>query len=535
MLTNERVRVVVEKQIMPGWSKKIIAAIEVIVLIIIAMFYTEMARAHARFALDGEVPPRSTSAGIKTGPCGDIPRSQNPTTLTAGQQITMEWEETIDHPGSYRIAFSPANDEGFDDNVLYDAIDTQDGGNLPHRYSTTITLPNMVCETCSLQLIQTMTDRNPPTMYYSCADIRLVADVPPQDVQNLTAASGNNEVSIAWDYPDSNNLEVLVLQSTSVITASPAEGQAYQVNDIIDSSSVVYTGASSQYVATGLTVDQTYHFKVFVLDQQLRYSPGVEVQQTISDNSNDTIAPAPVQNFTATAEGDTMRLSWENPADDFYKVVIVWDTISIDTDPIANMRYNIGDEVGTSSVVFNGLGNSASIAGLSPGQTYYFKIFAHDANFNYSSGVEASEFLPADGVVNQQPELSLTLSQNGMPVTTVYQDRGPVTMTVMITDDNDPEQATISWGGTDTRLEDTDALPNTLTFDPSVLSVGSYRVQVTVADNGNPPQSATANVSIEILSAYDDDSSGAGSVGHIGLLLFLLLLQRYYSWRTRRI
>jgi len=518
---------------MPGWNKKVIAAVEIVVLVIIAMLYTEMARAHARFALDGVVPPRSTSAGIKTGPCGDIPRSLNPTTLNAGQQITVEWEETINHPGSYRIAFSPANDQGFDDNVLYDAIDTQDGSDVPHFYSATITLPNMACEGCSLQLIQVMTDRNPPTMYYSCADIRLVADVPPEDVQNLTAATGNNEVSIAWEYPDSTNLEVLILRSTNTITASPTGGQAYQANDIIDSASAVYVGNASQYVDTGLTVDQTYYYKVFVLDEQLRYSTGVEVQQTIVDNSNDTTPPAPVQNFTATADGDTMRLSWENPAEDFYKVIIVWDTISIVSEPIANTSYVIDDDIGTSHVVYNGLGNSATITGLTPGQTYYFKIFAHDANFNYSNGIETSEFLPTGGT-NEPPELSLVWSQNGMPVATIYQDRGPVTITVMINDENDPSQATISWDGTDSQLQDTDALPDTLTFDPSVLNLGAYRVQVTVADNGNPPLSATKTDSIEIVSAYDN-SSGAGSVGHIGLLLFLLLLQRYYSWRTRKI
>ncbi|KPJ94667.1 MAG: hypothetical protein AMJ55_06010 [Gammaproteobacteria bacterium SG8_15] len=498
---------------MPGWNKKVIAAVEIVVLVIIAMLYTEMARAHARFALDGVVPPRSTSAGIKTGPCGDIPRSLNPTTLNAGQQITVEWEETINHPGSYRIAFSPANDQGFDDNVLYDAIDTQDGSDVPHFYSATITLPNMACEGCSLQLIQVMTDRNPPTMYYSCADIRLVADVPPEDVQNLTAATGNNEVSIAWEYPDSTNLEVLILRSTNTITASPTGGQAYQANDIIDSASAVYVGNASQYVDTGLTVDQTYYYKVFVLDEQLRYSTGVEVQQTIVDNSNDTTPPAPVQNFTATADGDTMRLSWENPAEDFYKVIIVWDTISIVSEPIANTSYVIDDDIGTSHVVYNGLGNSATITGLTPGQT--------------------SEFLPTGGT-NEPPELSLVWSQNGMPVATIYQDRGPVTITVMINDENDPSQATISWDGTDSQLQDTDALPDTLTFDPSVLNLGAYRVQVTVADNGNPPLSATKTDSIEIVSAYDN-SSGAGSVGHIGLLLFLLLLQRYYSWRTRKI
>ena len=189
---------------------KIIAVAQLIVLMLIAMLYTEMARAHARFAVDSITPPRSDSAGIKTGPCGNIPRSQNPVVFTPGQQITVDWEETINHPGYYRIAFSPANDQGFDDNVLYQVDDNQDGSDVPHYYSATITLPDIECEDCSLQLIQYMTERDPPTLYYSCADIRLVADNPPPNVQNATSASGNNEISIAWQYPNTNDLQVLV-------------------------------------------------------------------------------------------------------------------------------------------------------------------------------------------------------------------------------------------------------------------------------------------------------------------------------------
>ncbi|WP_455208858.1 SCE4755 family polysaccharide monooxygenase-like protein [Kaarinaea lacus] len=515
---------------MPGWDKAI-TAIQIIVLIIIAMLYTEMARAHARFVVDSVTPPRSISDGIKTGPCGNFPRSQNPTTFDAGQQITVEWEETVNHPGYFRIAFSPANDQGFEDNVLYQVDDTQDDQNVPHNYSATITLPDTACEDCSLQLIQYMTERDPPTLYYSCADIRLVANIVPLDVQNLVAGNGNNEVSIAWQYPVSDGLQVLILQSSTAITSNPTSGQAYQFGDLVDSTTVAYVGNASQYVATGLTAGQTYYYKVFVFDQEYRYSPGIEVQQSVAEEVNDTQAPAPVQNFSAVAVNDTAELSWQNPVDDFYKVIVVWDTAPIITDPIASTRYDINDEIGTARVLFAGLGNMATIGNLNAGETYYFKIFSHDASFNYASGVESSVFLP----INQIPQLSLALNQNSSPVAKVYQDRGPVTITVIIEDDNDVSQATISWGGTDSRLADTDALPDTLTFDPSVLPLGSYMVNVAVADNGNPPETGTLNMAIEVVSMDNDGSMGAGSVGHMGLLLFLLLLQRYYSSRTRKI
>ena len=512
---------------------KLIAAIEIIILIIIAMLYTEMARAHARFAVDGITPPRSDSDGIKTGPCGNIPRSLNPATFTAGQQITVEWEETINHPGNFRIAFSPANDQGFDDNVLYQVNDNQDDANLPHYYSATITLPNQACEGCTLQLIQYMTERTPPTLYYSCADIRLVEDVPPADVRNLIAGNGDNEVSLAWQYPAAGELQVLILQGASTIGVAPERGQVYQAGDIIDSANVVYVGNATQYITTGLPAGQTYHFKVFIFNPDFRYSPGVEIQQTVVDVADDTVAPQAVQNFAAVAVNDAVELSWQNPVDDFYKVLIVWDTNPISTDPIANIRYDQGDEIGTASVLFNGLGSTATITSLTAGQNYYFKIFSHDASFNYAAGTEASVFMPA-GAVNQKPQLSLAISQNGSPVVSIYQNRGMVTMTVTIEDDNDVSQATISWGGTDSRLVDSDALPNTLTFDPSLLPPDMYPVQVTVADNGNPPEFSTMSLAIEVMSANNNDGMGAGSVGHMGLLLFLLLLQRFYSAHTRR-
>ena len=450
------------------------------------MLYTEMARAHAQFMVESITPPRVDEDGIKTGPCGNYPRSLNPVVFTPGQEITVEWKETIDHPGSYRIAFSPSNDQGFDDNVLAEIVDTQDGADVPHYYSANINLPDMVCEDCSLQLIQTMTDRNPPTQYFSCADIRLVADSAPLDVQNVTISSGNNEISLSWQLPAVENIQVMVLKSTVQINDAPVNGAAYDAGDNIGEASVLFVGNASQVIASGLEANQNYHFKIFTLDSEYRYSTGVEVQQTVSQDINDTQAPASVQNFSATVVGDTIELAWVNPVEDFYKVLILWDTNPIESDPIDTSRYNIDDMIGsTSHVVFNGLGNMATVLDLPGGQTYYFKIYAHDASFNYSRGVDANAFLPATGT-NQKPQLTLVATQNGGLATTIYQDRGLVRVTVMIEDDSDVAQATINWEGTDDRLVDI------------------------------------------------QDSFGAGSVGHLGLLLFLLLLQRYYSMSTRR-
>ncbi len=132
---------------------------------------------HARLRLDGTVPPRNTSTGLKTGPCGGLPRTNTPTILTVGQPLTVQWEQVINHPGYYRIAFSPAADTGFDQNVLVPMVQNVIGQQF---FETTITVPNTPCTDCTLQLEMYMTEVNPPSIYYSCGDveIRAVGAVP---------------------------------------------------------------------------------------------------------------------------------------------------------------------------------------------------------------------------------------------------------------------------------------------------------------------------------------------------------------------
>jgi hypothetical protein len=105
--------------------------------------------------------------------------------LSPGQTITVRWRETINHPAHYRIAF---DDDGSDDfsypsgpsdftnngTVLLDNIDDANGGD----YSAEVTLPDITCENCTLQLIQVMYDKQGngwgnDDLYFQCADLAL--------------------------------------------------------------------------------------------------------------------------------------------------------------------------------------------------------------------------------------------------------------------------------------------------------------------------------------------------------------------------
>ena len=130
---------------------------------------------HTRFDPAGNVPGRNTDPGLKFGPCGGIARTATNKMLTSGAPVRVDWQETIQHPGRFEFYFSPANDQNFV--LIGTVVDDQNGaGNLPHNFNAMITMPNVTCTNCTLQLIQVMTE-NPaaPTLYYSCADISLSA------------------------------------------------------------------------------------------------------------------------------------------------------------------------------------------------------------------------------------------------------------------------------------------------------------------------------------------------------------------------
>jgi hypothetical protein len=137
------------------------------------------------------VPEIEDSQNIKQGPCG---RTGDGRTTDAsrinhfrpGEKIAVEFNETIDHPGHFRIAF---DDDGQDFEDPASATDIQ-GSPMPPvlvdgipddptlGYTVEITLPDVECDNCTLQVIQVMTDKlgngwGTDDVYHQCADLVL--------------------------------------------------------------------------------------------------------------------------------------------------------------------------------------------------------------------------------------------------------------------------------------------------------------------------------------------------------------------------
>lgn len=142
----------------------------------------------------------------KVRPCGNATYDRamhldRVTTFQPGATITMTWDETINHPGYFRISFQPDGTNfripdpgaggGFPTENLTGMTDAATGSliladQIPDgTLSRSITLPNMECANCTLQFIQVMTDKPPYTtdaasndIYFNCADIVLSNSAP---------------------------------------------------------------------------------------------------------------------------------------------------------------------------------------------------------------------------------------------------------------------------------------------------------------------------------------------------------------------
>ena len=144
--------------------------------------------------------PVSRGTQQKYGPCGGgagDTRGEVVHSFRPGQTITVEWDETVDHPGHYRISFDAEGQDDFvdpasftdrdgDASILIDGIADRDGGS----YRQEVTLPAIECDRCTLQVVQVMTDKPPygdgNDLYYQCIDLVLSEDA---EAEATTASS----------------------------------------------------------------------------------------------------------------------------------------------------------------------------------------------------------------------------------------------------------------------------------------------------------------------------------------------------------
>ncbi|MEY2936067.1 MAG: hypothetical protein RL033_6816 [Pseudomonadota bacterium] len=173
-----------------------------------AIVLAQSAPAHAHFRLLNPptwVEEDALGSPQKDAPCGGenggVPTDVI-STYRAGSTIQVTWQETVAHPGHFRIAVARDRSELVDPvvttsngngttgvsltaevatipayPVLVDGIfdRTSVAGPEEEPFKVEVTLPEFTCEKCTLQVVQFMANHLPGYFYHHCADVRLIA------------------------------------------------------------------------------------------------------------------------------------------------------------------------------------------------------------------------------------------------------------------------------------------------------------------------------------------------------------------------
>lgn len=176
-----------------------------------------VAAAHVRITS----PTPRLSDQLKERHCGmaGSPRA-NVQTYRPGSTLHLVWDEYVVHPGWFRVSFQQNGDTfevppasngpagsgvagNYPTEDLTGKTDPATGSliiadRIPHgTLSLDVTLPNVECNNCTLQLTQMMTDKPPYSaatssddIYYACVDLVLSATAPPSPTPTPETSGG---------------------------------------------------------------------------------------------------------------------------------------------------------------------------------------------------------------------------------------------------------------------------------------------------------------------------------------------------------
>jgi hypothetical protein len=109
--------------------------------------------------------------------------------------------------------------------------------------------------------------------------------------------------------------------------------------------------------------------------------------------AEDDVAPDPATSLVLTPSGTSVSVGWTAPVTgvDGGGYMVVRGTSDPLTTPNVNGIYAVGNSVNTGEiVVYLGTTPSYTDNGLTPGQTYYYRVYTVDKAFNYSTALSGS-------------------------------------------------------------------------------------------------------------------------------------------------
>ena len=216
-----------------------------------------------------------------------------------------------------------------------------------------------------------------------------------------TTALGTTSATLNWTDGDGDEVLVVVKEG-SAVDEDPTSGTAYTGETVFGDGDALGTGnyvvhsgsATSSVSITGLSEATTYHVAVYEFNttDTCYLTPALTGSFTTGCST-----PSEVNSFTATAGNEEVDLTWTNGSCYDEIVVIAKETSAVTVTPTgdgtaytADAAFGSGTDLGTGEhVVYKGTGTSATVTGLTNGNTYHFSVFTRKAAF-WSTGITAN-------------------------------------------------------------------------------------------------------------------------------------------------
>jgi ELWxxDGT repeat protein len=164
---------------------------------------------------------------------------------------------------------------------------------------------------------------------------------------------------------------------------APVDGTAYQVGNVIGSSTIVVgMGVQTSFNVTYLNPSTTYYFDVYSYDEAHDY---LTINPLAGSQATTEQAPAPPTSLSfsdVTDNSMTVSFTASNPAPDGYIAVMRAFSSSHPVDaPQNGTTYHVGDVIGGSSIVVGfGTSTTLNIVYLNADTEYFFNVYPYTAS-----------------------------------------------------------------------------------------------------------------------------------------------------------
>ncbi|HXB72487.1 MAG TPA: SCE4755 family polysaccharide monooxygenase-like protein [Candidatus Acidoferrales bacterium] len=364
--------------------------------------------AHAHFAL---VQPPSALAiedgGKGAPPCAEGPASNVVTQVQGGHPIAIRLTEFVAHPGHYRFALSvnsraelpPDPDVVQDSNGLSVSASIQNPVRIPvladgvfvhdapptADWQTSLTLPNLNCDKCTLQIIEFMAEHGFNVgggfFYHHCADFRIVADTSlpaadpawPRAVQQSRAAFSHIAagggwttaitlintspapvpVTVAFHGDDGSAWSLPATVTQQGVTQTSA---AASVNAVINPNATLLISMGDPIVGDPITGDQSSPVVGWADVQSSGPVGGYVIFRSTPGAGSPSEGTAPLQ----TQAPSTITLPYDN-AGGFVMGVALANLSSSSANITVTIWDDSGNQLGTKTLTIGGSGHTAFV------------------------------------------------------------------------------------------------------------------------------------------------------------------------------